>query len=63
MIQRKEKKSVIVSEGAFHLSELARQTIPVVTFNKKFQSNPEWYAQRRWVFSKNAWKKRISFSK
>ena len=38
MTQRKEKKSVIVSlsEGAFHLSELTRQTIPVVTFNKKF---------------------------
>lgn len=38
MIQRKDKKSVIVSlsEGAFHLSELARQTIPVVTFNKNF---------------------------
>lgn len=32
------KKSVIVSlsEGAFHLSELTRQTIAVVTFTKTF---------------------------
>ena len=54
-------------KGAFHLSELTGQTIPVVMrillLIKTFQpdpSNPKYYARRRWFFSKNCWEKPIS---
>ena len=50
--------------------ELTGQTILVVTrislLLKTFQpnqSNPKYYARRRWFFSKNSWEKPISFSK
>ena len=58
------------SNGAFHLSELTCQIIPVVTrislLKKTIQpdmSNPKQYARRRWLFSKNSWKKLIALSK
>ena len=54
-------------KGAFHLSELTGQTIPVVMrillLIKTFQpdpSNPKYYARRRWFFNKNCWEKPIS---
>ena len=51
--------STIISSGAFHLSELTSQPIPIVMrislkikTNHPDQSNPKYYAQGRWFFSK-----------
>ena len=56
-------------KSAFHLSELTGQTIPVGTIIslsiktlQSDQSNPKYYARRRWFFSENSWQKPISFS-
>ena len=57
-------------QGAFHLSELTGQLIPIVmgislliNNNHPDQSNPTHYAQRRWFFSKSSWKRPVSFPK
>ena len=57
------------SWGAFHLSELTGQPIPIVMrisflikTNHPDLSNPKYYAQRRWFFSKTSWKKPVSLS-
>ena len=56
-----------ISLGAFHLSELTGQPIPIVIrisllikTNHPDQSNPKYYTQRRWFFSKTSWKNPIS---
>ena len=48
-----------VTKGAFHLSELTGQPIPIVMripllikTNHPDQSNPKYYAQRRWFSAK-----------
>ena len=48
-----------ISLGAFHLSELTGQPIPIVIrisllikTNHPDQSNPKYYTQRRWFFAK-----------
>ena len=58
------------SQGAFHLSELTGQPIPIVmrislliNNNHPDQSNPTHYAQRRWFFSKTSWKTPLSLPK
>ena len=58
------------TKGAFHLSQLTGQPIPIVMRislliknNHQDQSNPKYYVQRRWFFSKTSWKKRISLPK
>ena len=60
----------LVSKGAFHLSELTGQTIPVVMrillLIKTIQpdpSNPKYYGRRRWFFNTNCWEKPISLLK
>ena len=52
------------NKAAFHLSELTDQPIPIVMrisllikTNHPHQSNPKYYAQQRWFFSKTSWKK------
>ena len=52
------------------MSELTGQPIPIVMrisllikSNHPDQSNPKYYAQRRWFFNKTSQKKRISFQK
>ena len=57
------------TKGAFHLSELTGQTISVamiISLSIKTlqpdQSNPKYYARRRWFFSENSSQKPISFS-
>ena len=59
-----------LSQGTFHFLELTGQTNPIVmriSFSIKtiqpHQSTPKRYAQRRWVFSDNSWKKLIALSK
>ena len=55
---------------SFHLSELTGQPIPIVirisllikTYHPD-QTNPIYYAQRRWFFSKSSWKKPVSLAK
>ena len=61
---------IVPSKGAFHLSELTGQPIPIVmrislliNINHPQQSNPTHYAQRRWFFSKTSWKTPISLPK
>ena len=57
-------------KGSFHLSELTGQPIPIVirisllikTYHPD-QSNPKYYVQRGWFFSKTSWKKPISSPK
>ena len=58
------------TKGAFHLSELTGQTLLVVTRISLLiktiqpdQSNPKYYARKRWFFSKNSWEKPISLLK
>ena len=58
------------TKGAFHLSELTGQTLLVVTRISLLiktiqpdQSNPKYYARKRWFFNKNSWEKSISLSK
>ncbi|MCG8406879.1 MAG: hypothetical protein MI923_16905, partial [Phycisphaerales bacterium] len=50
--------------------ELTGQPIPIVMrisllikANHPDQSNPKYYAERRWFFSKTSWKKHISLPK
>ena len=59
-----------ITRGAFHLSELTGQTLLVVTKISLLiktiqpdQSNPKYYARKRWFFSKNSWEKPIVLSK
>ena len=49
--------------GTFHLSELTDQPIPnamrislLIICYYPHRSNPKYYAQRRWFFSKTSWK-------
>ena len=66
---RRPCSHVKLTKGAFRLSELTGQTIPVAVIIslliktlRQDQSNTESYARRRWSFSKNSWKKPILFS-
>ena len=51
----------VSNKAAFHLSELTDQPIPIVMrisllikTNHPHQSNPKYYAQQRWFFSKTS---------
>jgi len=56
--------------GAYHLSELTGQPIPIlmrisllIKINHPDQSNPKYYTQRRRFLCKTSWKKPIPFPK
>ena len=56
--------------GAFHLSELTRQPIPIVMrisllvkTNHPDESNPKYYAQMRWFFQQNLLEKACFIAK
>ena len=63
-IRFQSKESTLVLsyfQGAFHLSELTGQPIPTVMWillliktNHQHQSNPKYYVQKRWFFSKTS---------
>ena len=67
LICNHQSKTPKFSYGAYDLSKLTGQPIPIVmrilTLIKSIhphQSNPKYYTQRRWFFRKTSWKNPIS---